>query len=687
MAREITAGVLLKLKDQFSSQIKGAGISVQGFADKAVGVAEKVNKAFSGVAGTLATLGVSIGALGAIKGVIDTDHRMARLGLTADLSAGEVNKLKRTIFEVARMPDIKLDTGSIISGLEVILEKTGDIGQTGRENIENLARAIQAAGAEGSAMGDVFSEFAKNKFSAQEITQLMDDIIAISDMGEYTFVNFANTAKSVLSSYSLIGNTPQDVKNAVIAMQVLTAGTKSAEVAATALDSTMRELADSKKRKALENLGISVRNNVTGEMRDFNDIMADIAAAYEDFRKADYLNTIFGSETQKAIRAYGSEFARNIPQMKDLGDTAGTLAGKSAAMADTLKSNFRNLQTAFDSFVSGGLEEPLQDLANLLNKLAEDPEKIEDAIRNITITLGALAAIRVDAGIVSFVAGLNSLKSGGGLNMSGLTNAGGGAGIPVHVTNWGGSGGGLPGLPGPSAANPGGLVDQYGRPLSSGPGISPPPPLPATGGRGQQILDAGKNALRSPKTIATGVGAGLISAMYEVPEMLDDLHDIDRNETLTGTERSEAKGGAIGAASGSIAGAAGGAIAGGVLAAMATSALAGTAIGTAIPGFGNIAGLIIGAGIGAAGYYFGGKAGRAAGTAIGGAVSGSKELDAAQRGYGKALEEAADTIGKTGEEIETARRKLADAEVRLEQAREAHEAEKAAEEAKKRVMF
>jgi PBP1b-binding outer membrane lipoprotein LpoB len=61
---------------------------------------------------------------------------------------------------------------------------------------------------------------------------------------------------------------------------------------------------------------------------------------------------------------------------------------------------------------------------------------------------------------------------------------------------------------------------------------------------------------------------------------------------------------------------------------MATSALAGTALGTAIPGLGNIAGLIIGAGIGAAGYYFGGKAGRAAGTAIGEAVSGNDEAAA-----------------------------------------------------------
>jgi hypothetical protein len=71
MARKIAAGVLLDLKDQFSSKIKGAGISVQGFADKAVGVADKVNKAFSGTAGIPGGLGVSIGALGAVKSTID----------------------------------------------------------------------------------------------------------------------------------------------------------------------------------------------------------------------------------------------------------------------------------------------------------------------------------------------------------------------------------------------------------------------------------------------------------------------------------------------------------------------------------------------------------------------------------------------------------------------------------------
>ncbi|MDR0583603.1 MAG: hypothetical protein LBG57_04550 [Treponema sp.] len=622
MAREITAGVLLKLKDQLSSQIHGAGISVQGFADKAVGVADRVNRAFSGLAGTLGTLGVSVGALSAVKSTIDLDNRMARLGLTANASAAEVNELKRQIFVTAQMPDIKLDTDSIISALEVVMTKTGDLGFV-ENNVRNIALAIQASGESGDAMGAVFSEFAKFGYTMEEILPLMNDLIAQGDQGAFTFGEFAKNAPAVFSAYSIIGTTPEHIRKASAAMQILMAGTKSADIAVTVLNSTMAELSDPEKQEKLRMLGIDVRDLATNEFRDFNDIMFDIVAKAEEMGNADFFGTIFGTTSMQAFRAYITQGERMYDNLVNLGDTAGLLEQKSATMADTLKSNLQNLQTAFLSFADKSLTGPLQDLANLLNKLAEDPEKVEDAIRNITLTLGALAAVRVGAGVVSLLASLNSLK-GGNLNVSGPANAGGGAGIPVHVTNWGGSGG-PPGPSGIPTTPPGGLVDQYGRPLASGAGIPPPPALPATGGRAQQALAAGRTALRSPRTIATGVGAGLAAAWYEIPEMLDTLHDIERDETLTDREKGAAKGGAIGDASGSIVGAAGGAIAGGVLAAMATSALAGTALGTAIPGLGNIAGLIIGAGVGAAGYYFGGKAGRAAGTVIGGAVAGDDE--------------------------------------------------------------
>jgi hypothetical protein len=610
MAREITAEVLLRLKDQFSSQIRGAGISVQGFADKAVGVAEKVNKAFSGVAGTLGTLGVSIGALSAVKSTIDLDSRMVRLGLTANASSQEVNALKRQIFETAQMPDIKLDTDSIISGLEVVMTKVGDL-RFVENNVRNIALAIQASGESGDAMGAVFAEFAKFGYTMEEILPLMNDLIAQGDQGAFTFGEFAKNAPAVFSAYSAIGTTPEHIRKANAAMQILMAGTKSADIAVTALNSTMAELSDPDKQEKLHALGIDVRDTATGEFRDFNDIMFDIVAKAEEMGNADFFGTIFGTTAMQAVRAYITQGERMFDSLVNLGDTTGRLEQKSATMADTLKANLQNLQTAFLSFADKNLTGPLQDLTNLLNKVAENPEKVEAAIRGIAIAIGGLAAIKISAGIISFIASLNSLKSGGGLNMSGLANAGGGAGIPVHVTNWGGVAG--------SSMIPG---------VGNG--------IPAAGRGGNPIqpallnnktpLESARNAVGNitGKQYAMGAtGAGIAAAFVEIPQMIGELQAIDRDETLTGRERGKAKGGAIGDATGSIIGAAAGGAAG-----IAAGAAVGAAVGSVVPVLGTAVGALVGAGIGALGMWLGGKAGRVVGTAIGEAAAGDDEAPA-----------------------------------------------------------
>jgi hypothetical protein len=612
MAREITAGVLLKLKDQFSSKIQGAGISVQGFADKAVGVANKVNQAFSGVAGTLGTLGVSIGALSAIKSTIDLDNRLTRLGLTANASAREVNELKRLIFETARMPDIKLDTDSVISGLEVVMTKIGDL-QFVEDNVRNIALAIQASGESGDAMGAVFAEFAKFGYTAEDILPLMDDLIAQGDQGAFTFGEFAKNAPAVFSAYSSIGTSPPHIRKANAAMQILMAGTKSAEIAVTALNSTMAELSDPEKQKKLRMLGIAVRDS-NGDFRDFNDIMFDIVARAESMGNADFFGTIFGEQAMKSIRAYMTQGERMYDNLVNLGDTTGLLQQKSATIANTLKSNLQNLQTAFLSFADKNLTGPLQDLTGLLNKLAENPEKIEAGIKGIAIGLGALATIRIGAGIISLVASLNSLKSGGGLNVSGLTNAAGGAGIQVHVTNWGGASGASP------------LATGAGKPpgLGSGAGSNNPP----TPGLGNNTpLQSARTAVGNltAKQYAGGAAAaGIGAAFVEIPQVINELREIDQDQTLTNRERGEAKGGAIGDATGSIVGAAAGGAAG-----IAAGATVGAAVGSVVPVLGTAVGALVGAGVGAIGMWLGGKAGRAVGTAIGGAVADDDE-DAAQ---------------------------------------------------------
>ncbi|GHV76504.1 hypothetical protein AGMMS49942_13250 [Spirochaetia bacterium] len=613
MARQITAGVLLNLKDQFSSKIQGVGISVQGFADKAIGVANKVNQAFSGVAGTLGTLGVSIGALSAIKSTIDFDDRLTRLGLTANASAQQINSLKQQIFEAAQMPDVKLDTDPIVSGLEVVMTKVGDL-QFVEDNVRNIALAIQASGESGDSMGAVFAEFAKFGYTMEEILPLMNDLIAQGDQGAFTFGEFAKNAPAVFSAYSAIGTTPENIRKANAAMQILMAGTKSADIAVTALNSTMAELSDLEKQNKLRGMGIDVRDGVTKEFRDFNDIMFDIVARAEKMGNADFFGTIFGTTSMNAIRAYMTQGERMYDSLVNLSDTTGLLQQKSATMANTLKSNIQNLQTAFESFASKSLAEPLEKLTGLLNELAQNPKKIEAGIKGIAAAIGILAGVKLTAGIVSFIANLKGLQGGGGLNVSGLTNAGGGAGIPVHVTNWGGNAGSSM-LPGSGTSITGTGTNNGGNPLQ-----------PATPLNSRDPLGAARNAVGNitGKQYAMGAGgAGIAAALVEIPQMMGELKAIDQDETLTSHERGEAKGGAIGDATGSILGAAAGGAAG-----IAAGAAVGAAVGSVVPVLGTAVGALVGAGIGAFGMWLGGKAGRAVGTAIGGAVVGDDEAAA-----------------------------------------------------------
>jgi hypothetical protein len=456
---DIKAGVLLSLKDQFSQGIKGAGASVQSFSQQAVGAANKINDAFSSVAGTLGTLGVSLGALATVKATIDMDDRLTRLGLTADASAAQVNELKRQIFEAAQLPHIKLDPSEIVSALEVVMTKTGDLEYVSK-NIENIAVAIKATGEEGSSIGSVFSEFQKFSYSAKDIAALMDDMVKQGDMGAFTFGEFAKAGSAVISAYSNIGTSTDNLRQANAAMQIIMMGTKSAEIAVTALNSTMAELSDPKRQEELRKIGINVRDSVTGEFRDLNDIMKDLVLKAEEVGNTDFLGTIFGTTSMQAIRAY-SNFGYLHEKLTDLGDTTGAMLGKSATMAGTMASNLQNLQTAWLAFGDERLAKPLEKLTGFLNYMAEHPKIATTAMWGLTAAVGALGAVKIGAGIVSLIANLKGIK-GGKIDLAGA--AGGGAGIPVHITNWGGYQGASPLSGNPLANMPKGLAAGGGIP-------------------------------------------------------------------------------------------------------------------------------------------------------------------------------------------------------------------------------
>lgn len=610
---EIKAGILLSLKDKFSQGIKSAGSGVEAFASKASSAIQGVDKAFSGLGTAMGAVGVSLSVGAAAKEIIQLDNKLTRIGLTADASAEQVAALKQKVFDAASDSSIKIDTSSINDALDVVMTKTGDL-KYAEDNIRNIAIAIQATGEQGSSIGSVFAEFQKFGYTADQITKLMDDMVKQGDQGAFTFGEFAKAGSAVISAYSPIGTAPEDIKRANAAMQIIMMGTKSAEIAVTALGSAMSELSSPDKQQKLMAIGVRVRDE-SGKFRDFNDIMADLLKVSEKVGNTDFLGNIFGQTTMQAIRAYGNFYEDMYPKLMDLGDTTGAMENKSAKMANTLAANLQQVQTAFVRFADAKLTAPLEKLTDLLNKLAEDPEAFNRIFTGIAVGIGSIAAVKGLASVINIVSNIASLKKGGG-NINIGSNIGGN-GMPVYVTNWGSKAGASPF---PSAGSAGNQTigktptgQAAGTPLNAG----------SQGNTFQKMGGAASQALKgvTKKQMAMGgAAAGIGAALVAIPGAVNEISEINADETLNRHDKTVKKGGAIGDAAGTVVGATLGGAAG-----VAAGAAAGAAIGSIVPGLGTAVGALVGAGIGALGGWLGGKAGRAIGEGIGSAVAGKDE--------------------------------------------------------------
>lgn len=590
---DIKVGALLSLKDNFSKEIKSAGACTQNFASTAMSAVSKVDKAFSGFKTKLGALGVSLSLGAAGNQIIDIDAQLTRMGMTADASAEQVNRLKQKIFEAAQDPNIKMDPSQIIEALDVVMTKTGDL-QYVEDNIKNVAVALQASGASGVEIGDVFSEFQKKAFKASEISSLMDDLVKQGDQGEYTFAKFAKTGKAVLSSYSSIGNSVEDVKKLNAVMQVLVADTKNEELAATALDSVIAELSDPKKQEKLGLIGVSVRDS-EGNFRDLADIMADVLAVAEKEGNIDFLGEVFGMTSMKAVRAF-QNYGKNYKKLtEDLGDTTGALEAKSARMAGTMKANLQNLQTSFLKFADTNLAKPLENLNNLLSYLSEKPERMTSVFNAIKKGVLSIVAIKGVAKVANLVGSIsNGLKNFQAGKME--IGFGGGAanGMPVFVTNMGQGGMGAAGGFDMKKIASGGAKQTLGG-----------------------IMEANSKTFKSG-AIQAGALMVITTAVSKTLGAADAIRDINANKNLTDNEKSKAKGGAVGDAVGTVIGTGAG-VAAGAWAAGAAGAKLGAMLGTAIaPGIGTAIGGVLGMAGGAIGGFFAGKAGKWIGEKVGG---------------------------------------------------------------------
>lgn len=586
----IKAGVLIKLNDQFSSGIDKASNKVDAFSSKMKGAFSKIDGILNSTASNLAALGVSIGVGATINKMIAFEDRINKLGTIAKQNAKDTETYKKqmeglseAIYKAAMQPDIKIDANEIVDAMNQIMEKTGDM-DFARSNIENIGRAMRAFDVTGADIGSMMSEFSKLGYTSKEVSKLMDEMYVQGNKGAFTAAEFAKNGAAIISAYSKIGTSSENIKNANAAMQILTMGVKSPTDAVTTLESIMSELGNPKKQEDLRKLGerLGVDLNVrdaNGNFKDLNEILLKIVSTKDKLGgNLDEYGLIFGDVARRAIAAYDI-YGNKVDNMLDVSEASGEMIKAAKKNALSMKANIQNLQTAFDAFANSNLAPILQKITDILNRFAENPERFEKVFKVLTAGFGIFMGVKLVSGIANTIFNLRTIGGtikGISTSMQGLSN------IP--------------------------------NPLAQGLSTNPIPVFVTNMGQGFSNVNNSNytssninninNKKISMRSLGKTAGAGAMGAAITAIPMAVSGFMAANDPSLSKKEQNKRKGEAIGGAVGSIAGTALGASAG-----AATTAAIGAAIGSVVPGLGTAIGALVGAGVGIAGGYLGNKLG------------------------------------------------------------------------------
>lgn len=421
------------------------------------GLARKGRAAMQGLSRAAQTAGAGLDRLGnrytailgggaaalAVKSTMTLQERLTRLGITADASDEHIKALHERILDVANAPNIRVDPSQILAGVESVMEKTGDL-KFVEENIRNIGLAIQAAGADGGAVGDIFAEFQKQGMSAKDALASVDILIAQGKAGAFTLKDLAALGPRVVTAYTSLGRKgPQAMREMGAVLQMIRMATGSSEQASTAWEAMLRTFSDRKKLAFLQKQGVKVFDPEELKkgrevLRPANELIETILKAAGNSRVN--LSDVFDAEALRAFNALMDKVGIDkLRELMAIEADGSTVQRDSARAATTANAALQSLRTTWGRFADANLAEPIQKLADALNAI--DPQRLQTALQGAGILAAGLGAAVAAKKAVNAVQAVRGWFGGGKKTAAGaaLSGASGLAGLklplPVYVVN------------------------------------------------------------------------------------------------------------------------------------------------------------------------------------------------------------------------------------------------------------
>lgn len=408
----------------FDRGLKSAQQSLDGFAKKTQDLHNRMDKfgrkhkeTIQGLqtAGAAAAVGLgamAVGIKGAVKAAVDFEKSMAGVKKVIDFDTPEQFKqMEQDIIALSqRLPMAATDIAAIMEAA----------GQSGIARDE-LTRFAESAVKMGVAF-DITAEEAGKAMAEMRASfgMTQTEVETLADQINYLGNNSTNSAPHIMEVVQRIGSLAEmaNISSSTIAALSASMVGIAPEVAATSLKNFSLQLVKG------ESLSKSAKAAFTQMGLDYNQVAKDMQTDSEgtirkvleavqkvpEHMRAAVLNDAFGSESIAAI----SQLVTNIDvvdkNLKAMGDSATyagsmleefeSMAGTSAAQMQLFDNNVQAMKIAFGSAFLPVLNQMMESLAPILQKITEWAQQNPELVQTITVITGAvLGAIAVLGGL------------------------------------------------------------------------------------------------------------------------------------------------------------------------------------------------------------------------------------------------------------------------------------------------
>ena len=398
---EYKLSALLELKDKFTNVAQKAGSSLGTLKDKVGGIAGKIKNSFSGVQGTLATVGVGIGAGTAVSVLKSSVEAYANLE----------DQVRRN----------KAIMGATVQQEKQLMQQTRDLGRSTKFTAQEVAEAQMYQAMAGMKTNEVLemtpkllkmsiaagSDFAQTSdivtdnltafgMSLKDSDRLMDVMVATS--------NNANTNVQMLGeAYKYVAATSRNFESfedVNILLGVLADnGIKSGQ-AGRNLAGIYRRLANPSKQvgNALKDLNIQLYDQ-QGHFRGLKALSDDLKIATAGLTQEErnrYLTTIAGGEGMKILASIMGTTEENYNKVanavrnssgatdKFADDMSNTTANKIAQFKSAIDDLKISLGEAFAPIATRWMEDFMKRVEEWQKSGALDPEKLKGQAEQLT---------------------------------------------------------------------------------------------------------------------------------------------------------------------------------------------------------------------------------------------------------------------------------------------------------------